>query len=121
MRASLYPPSSLRFDWLMAILAALVMAGVIQDGWAHAHGLVDQSFFTPWHAVLYGCMALSGVVLLAAGLTNLRRGYSFRNGLPYGYWTSVLGVVLFATGGVFDLFWHTLFGIETDITGLISV
>lgn len=126
MRSSSYPssscpPSSLAFDWLMAVLAALIMAGVIQDGWAHNHGLVDQSFFTPWHAILYSCMALSGLTLLAAGLRNLARGYTFRNGLPYGYWTSVLGVVLFATGGVFDMFWHSLFGIETDITGLISI
>lgn len=121
MRESSVPPSSLAFDWLMAALAALVMAGVIQDGWAHAHGLVDQSFFTPWHAILYSCMALTGVALAIAGVRNLLRGYSFRNGLPYGYWTSAIGVALFATGGVFDLFWHTLYGIETDITGLISV
>lgn len=121
MRASSAPASSLRFDWLMAVLAALIMAGVIQDGWAHDHGLVDQSFFTPWHAILYSCMALSGIALLIAGLRNLARGYSFRNGLPYGYWTSVIGVALFATGGVFDLVWHSLYGIETDITGLISV
>lgn len=122
MRAtSTCPPPSLAFDWLMAVLAALVMAGVIQDGWAHNHGLVDQSFFTPWHAILYSCMALSGIVLAVAGLRNLSRGYRFRNGLPYGYWTSAIGVVLFATGGIFDLFWHTLYGIETDITGLISV
>lgn len=121
MRKTSVPPSSLAFDWVMAALAALVMAGVMQDGWAHNHGLVDQSFFTPWHAILYSCMALSGIVLGIVGLRNLSRGYSFRNGLPYGYWTSAAGVLLFASGGVFDLYWHTLFGIETDITGLISV
>lgn len=121
MRTSSYPPSSLTFDWVMAVLAALLMAGVIQDGWAHQHGLVDQSFFTPWHAIMYSCMAINGVVLGAIGLRNLRRGYSFRRGLPYGYWTSLLGVIVFATGGLFDLFWHTLYGIETDITGLISI
>ena len=66
------PASSLGFDWLMAVLAALIMAGVIQDGWAHAHGLVDQSFFTPWHAILYGCMALSGIVLAEIGRASCR-------------------------------------------------
>jgi dipeptidyl aminopeptidase/acylaminoacyl peptidase len=116
-----YPPSSLRFDWVMAILAALLMGGVIQDGWAHAHGLVDQSFFTPWHAIMYSCMALSGVVLGIMGLRNLTRGYTFRRGLPFGYWTSLIGVIVFATGGVFDLFWHTIYGIEMDIVGLISI
>ena len=121
MRNPPYPPSSLAFDWVMAALAALLMCGVIQDGWAHAHGLVDQSFFTPWHAIMYSCMAINGVALATIGLRNLARGYTFSRGLPYGYWTSLTGVIVFATGGVFDLFWHTLYGIETDITGLISV
>ena len=121
MRTSEYPASSLPFDWLMAVLAVLLMGGVIQDGWAHGHGLVDQSFLTPWHAIMYGCMALSGIVLGITGVRNLKRGYSFRRGLPFGYWTAAIGVLLFITGGVFDSIWHTLFGIETDINGLISV
>src|SRR5579884_421225 len=121
MRNASYPPSSLTFDWIMAVLAAVLMGGVIQDGWAHAHGLVDQSFFTPWHAIMYSCMVLNGIVLGAIGLRNLSRGYTFRRGLPFGYWTSLIGVLVFASGGVFDLFWHTLYGIETDITGLISI
>lgn len=111
---------SLAFDWLIGILGALVVAGIFQDGWAHNHGLVDQSFFTPWHAVLYGTMALNGLVLLGYGLLNLRRGSSFRNGLPHGYWLSAIGVVLFLAGGLLDLWWHTVFGIEEDINALIS-
>lgn len=121
MRTASYPPSSLTFDWIMAALAALLMGGVIQDGWAHEHGLVDQSFFTPWHAILYSCMAVNGIVLGLIGLYNVRRGYTFRRALPFGYWISLTGVIVFATGGIFDLFWHTLYGIETDITGLISI
>lgn len=121
MRRSAYPASSLAFDWLMAVLAALLMAGVIQDGWAHGHGLVDQSFLTPWHAIMYGCMALSGIVLAITGVRNLKRGYAFLRGLPFGYWTAAIGVLVFITGGIFDSVWHTLFGIETDINGLISV
>ncbi|HEY9179958.1 MAG TPA: hypothetical protein VIO32_04525, partial [Candidatus Baltobacteraceae bacterium] len=114
------PAATPAFDWLMGVLAALVVAGIFQDGWAHNHGLVDQSFYTPWHAVLYGTMALNGLVLLGCGLLNLRRGFSFRNGLPYGYWLAAIGVVLFLLGGGLDLAWHTLFGIEEDINALIS-
>lgn len=113
-------PAPVRFDWFMGVLAALLIAGIFQDGWAHNHGMVDQSFFTPWHAVLYGTMALNGVVLLGYGLLNLRRGCRFRDGLPYGYWLSAIGVVLFLLGGVLDLAWHSLFGIEEDINALIS-
>ncbi|HET7815822.1 MAG TPA: hypothetical protein VFL13_15780, partial [Candidatus Baltobacteraceae bacterium] len=114
------PPSSPAFDWTMGVFSLLIMIGVFQDGWAHNHGLVDQSFLTPWHAILYGTMALTGLFLLGAGLRNLRRGYAFRNGLPFGYWTSALGVVVFLLGGVFDFWWHSMFGIEVDIEGLIS-
>lgn len=119
-RTLAYPAASPAFDWMMGLLAALVVAGIFQDGWAHNHGLVDQSFFTPWHAILYGTMALNGLVLLGYGLLNLRRGYSFRNGLPYGYWLSAIGVALFLAGGLLDLWWHTVFGIEEDLNALIS-
>lgn len=112
--------SSLAFDWLMAALAFLMISGPLIDGWAHAHGEVDQSFATPWHAVLYGAMAVNGLVLLVAGIVGLRRGYTFRNALPPGYWVSALGVVLFIVGGGFDAWWHTMFGIETGIALLIS-
>src|SRR5215469_3215827 len=103
--------SSVKFDWLMGVLAALLMGGLLLDGWAHSHGEVDQSFLTPWHALLYGSVAVSGLVLLIAGIIGLKRGFSFRDALPRGYWVSALGVVLFLVGGGFDAWWHTKFGI----------
>ena len=112
--------SSPAFDWTMALLTALMVCGPLIDGWAHAHGEVDQSFLTPWHAMLYGATALNGLVLLAAGLAGLRRGYTFRNALPPGYWVAACGVLLFLVGGGFDAWWHTAFGIETGIALLIS-
>ncbi len=115
-----YPASSVAFDWTMAVLTVVLMGGVIQDGWAHAHGMVDQSFLTPWHAVLYSMMVVNGIVLGTLAIRNRLAGYSVRRALPYGYMLALIGVVLFALAGVFDLWWHTLFGIETGITGLIS-
>ena len=105
---------------MMGCFSLLIMIGVYQDGWAHNHGLVDQSFITPWHAILYGTMAVTGIALGIAGVRNLLRGYTVRNGLPYGYWTSAIGVVVFLFGGVFDMWWHTVFGIEVNIQALIS-
>jgi Tol biopolymer transport system component len=113
--------SSVGFDWLMGVLSTLLMCGVLIDGWAHSHGEVDQSFLTPWHALLYGSVAVNGLVLLVAGIRGLRQGYSFRNALPTGYWTAALGVVLFLIAGGFDGVWHQLFGIERGIVLLISV
>ncbi|HEX5273918.1 MAG TPA: hypothetical protein VFW34_01425 [Candidatus Rubrimentiphilum sp.] len=125
MRASATPPTgspapSLAFDWIMGFLALVLMAGVVQDGWAHGHGLVDQSFLTPWHAILYATMAVNGIVLGVIAIRNVMRGYPARRALPFGYWTSLIGVILFAAGGVFDFEWHSLYGIESDINALIS-
>jgi hypothetical protein len=110
----------IRFDWVYSLLAGFLVGGVFLDGWAHNHGKVDQSFFTPWHAVLY-----SGFVILAAFLAltvavNRAGGASWRYAVPPGYGSSVVGAVVFAVGGVGDLIWHTLFGIEKGIEGNIS-
>jgi WD40-like Beta Propeller Repeat len=118
--ASTRARSSVSFDWSMGILAALLMGGLLLDGWAHSHGEVDQSFITPWHALLYGSMGVNGIVLLAAGIAGLRKGYRFRDALPPGYWGSAIGVLIFVLGGGFDAWWHTRFGIETGIALLVS-
>ena len=104
----------------MAILAVLLMGGVVQDGWAHNHGLADRNFLTPWHAILYATMALNGIVLGIVALQNLRQRYSLAYALPFGYWISLAGVIIFAIGGAFDFWWHTRFGNEADIQALIS-
>jgi hypothetical protein len=105
----------------MGVLAVLLIGGLDLDIWAHSHGRVDQSFFTPWHAVLYGAMALNGIVLGIVMARNvLRNGYPWWRALPAGYGLSLIGVIAFAIGGVLDLAWHTLFGIEEDIQALLS-
>jgi hypothetical protein len=90
------------------------------DGWAHSHGRVDESFFTPWHAIFYGGFLLYGGFLAVALLTNRFRGHSWRLSLPQGYELALVGAAIFAAGGVGDLIWHTLFGIEEDIEALLS-
>ena len=49
----------------MSALSAWLVGGFFLDGWAHTHGKVDQSFFTPWHAVLYSGHVVNLIVLLA--------------------------------------------------------
>jgi hypothetical protein len=110
----------LAFDWVMAGLGVLFLGGLYLDGWAHNHGMVDQSFFTPWHAFFYGGFALTALLLLAAGAVNWRRGYRGRAALPAGYGLALFGAAVFAGGGVGDLIWHTLFGIEEDFEALVS-
>ncbi len=115
------PATSGAFEWLMGFLAILLIAGLTLDIWAHSHGQVDQSFFTPWHAVLYGAMALNGIVLGIVMARNvLDRGYAWRRALPAGYGMSLVGVFAFAIGGGLDLWWHTIFGIEASTEALLS-
>ena len=114
------PEGSTGFQWTMAVIALLLVGGSALDNWAHFHGKVDQSFFTPWHAVLYGMMALTGVVLGSIALRNVHRGYDWRHSLPSGYMLSLAGVGLFILAGLLDLAWHLKFGIEFDTAAFVS-
>jgi len=109
-----------RFDWTVTFLALWFTAGLFLDGWAHTHGQADESFFTPWHAVLYSGHLASTAFLFNAFVRNVMRGSTWRQALPIGYGLSLIGGALFAIGGVGDLVWHTLFGIEQNVEALFS-
>jgi hypothetical protein len=109
-----------RFDWIMAALAAYFVGGLYLDGWAHTHGKVDESFFTPWHAVLYSGQLLMVIILVGVLVRNVWRGSTLREALPHGYNLSLVGLLLWFIGGPGDLIWHTLFGIEQSVEALYS-
>ena len=111
---------STRFDLIASLLSLLTAGGVYLDGWAHNHDRVDQSFLTPWHAVLYGGVALTGLFLGVVALSNHSRGLAWKEALPRAYRLSFLGVCLFVLAGVGDLGWHAAFGIEEDTAALLS-
>jgi hypothetical protein len=114
------PADSWRFDMLIAVTSFGFIFGLYLDGWAHAHGRVDTSFFTPWHGVLYGAFALCGAILVGTHFYNVTRGYTWLKAMPKGYLFGLIGALLFAFGGVVDMFWHQLFGIEQGIEPLYS-
>ncbi len=114
------PLSGLRLDWPVALLGCWTVGGIFLDGWAHDHGKVDSSFFTIWHGLLYsGYLALTGALLMAL-LINHRAGYSWQKALPAGYNLSVAGALVFGLGGLGDMVWHTLLGIEVNTEALLS-
>src|SRR5438128_4640638 len=112
--------ASTRFDWAMAILSTVLVGGFYLDLWAHAHGRTDNTFFTPWHAVLYSMLAAVGVFLSVTAWRAWRRGASWHQSLPAGYGLSLVGVGLFVLGGAADLVWHVLFGVEFSVDALLS-
>lgn len=114
------PADNIRLDWTMALISCAIVFGLYIDGWAHNHGFVDDSFFTPWHALLYGAVGLSGLVLIAHHFRNVNRGFRWSKALPAGYTLSLIGFFAFGAGGVVDMLWHESFGFEEGIEALIS-
>ncbi len=107
------------FDWMMIGACTWLMTGGYLDAWAHNHFTLD-SFFTPWHGVLYSGFLVVAIVLFGTITLNHMRGASWQNAIPAGYELSVLAVCGFAIGGVADMFWHILFGIEVNIDAQLS-
>ena len=119
-RISSPPADSPALDWSVALLSVLLILGVFLDGWAHNHGRTDDTFFTPWHAVLYGTYALAGLFLTATHFRSVRRGHRWSSALPRGYMPSLAGVFIFAAFGAADMVWHEAFGIENSLEALLS-
>lgn len=109
-----------RFDYGMALLGTWLVGGSYLDAWAHNHGKVDGTFFTPWHAVLYSGFAASALLLVAVIALNLMRGAPLRAAIPGGYVLPLVGSFLFPIGGAGDLVWHTVFGFEVGVEPLLS-
>jgi hypothetical protein len=115
-----FPQSSVGFDWMVILLEAWWVGGLFVDGWAHAHGKMDQSFFTPWHAILYTGFFVNALFFVSVILRNHTRCYPRSRSVPRGYEFAVLGVGILLVGGVLDLLWHLLFGIERSLSATLS-
>jgi len=117
--ANARPVTTFRFDGLMVLLGVWFMGGLFLDGAAHARHEVD-SFFTPWHAVLYSGYAANAIALFVATWRNQAKGFRLWQAIPAGYELSLVGAVIFGVGGVIDLIWHMVFGIEVSTEALLS-
>jgi len=102
-------------------LATLIVVGGYVDAWAHRHlASTLETFFTPWHGLLYGA-ALATAAWLGLEILAARRTLgSWRAAVPIGYGPAVVGVGAVFVGGVGDLIWHTMFGIEVSVDALLS-
>ncbi len=115
-----YPELTPAFTWMALALAVWVRAGSVVDINAHNHGFVDESFFTPFHFLVYSEVAANGLFYALVQFRNVGRGHSLMQALPREYLLSFAGVLLFGLGGVFDFIWHALFGVEATIDALVS-
>ena len=105
-------PADGGFAWAVTGAHLWILVGLFLDGWFHIHRGDNESFFTPWHAILY-----SGVgVTVALHLWQARQV----GGTSPGYAPSLAGGVVVLAAGVVDGVWHTVLGIEADLEALLS-
>lgn len=111
-------------DLITTLFGAWLIAGAATDSWAHNNILADvqaDGFFTPWHGLLYtGFAATAGWTFFLAYRRRNRASRWWLDGWPRGYRLGALGAVVFLVAGLFDMFWHTRFGIEVNLEALMS-
>jgi hypothetical protein len=115
------PRTTHREDLVTVLLATWLIGGLGLDGWAHnqLEGR-PESFFTPWHAVFYSGFAATALWVLFMVQARRADHATWTQAVPRGYGLGLIGVAVFAVGGVGDLLWHQAFGIETGIAALLS-
>jgi hypothetical protein len=110
-----------RFEAVYVALCAVVVLGGYIDGWAHRHlASTLETFFTPWHALLYGAYGATAAALFAAILAGRSTAGSWHVAIPRGYGWAAVGALAVGVGGVLDLAWHMMFGIEVSVEALLS-
>jgi hypothetical protein len=112
--------SSWTSDLACALAAVWLAGGLYLDGWAHTHRAELETFFTPWHAVMYSGFAALATCLALPVLRRRRAGMTPRGSVPAGYGIGLIGVAIFLVGGVADMAWHTFLGVEVDLEALLS-
>lgn len=108
--------AQLRDEAAYMVCGLWMVTGLYIDGWSHQ---VDkpETFFTPWHFVLYSGFGAAAVYSGFMAVRDSRAGVKPTIGDDR---ITSLGVVIFVVGAVGDGVWHELVGTEVDIEGLIS-
>lgn len=105
------PRLSAKEDLLTVAFTGWLILGLFVDGWAHNNDK-PETFFTPWHGLFY-----SGFIATALWMWSR---YQRHGRAPAGYGLGMVGVLGFAAGGVADMAWHSIFGVEIDLEALFS-
>lgn len=116
---SIAPPRNATLDLAVGVIGLWLATGFLWDSWAHLHVPVE-TFFTPYHGIFYSAMVAGVVVLAIAALKNRARGFRGWNVLPKAYQASLVGIPIFFLGGIGDLIWHSVFGIEDRVDAVTS-
>ncbi|GAC1335043.1 MAG: hypothetical protein NVSMB17_17480 [Candidatus Dormibacteria bacterium] len=98
--------------------AWIVLAGYF-DAWAHHHNTLT-TVWTPQHAVVWTGLAGSAL-FVTLSLHRIGGGIvGMLGAIPRGYGLAVAGFGLTVSGGIGDLIWHQLFGIDQGFGSVTS-
>ena len=103
-----------RDEWAVAFFGTWMIGGLFLDGWSHGVNK-PETFFSPWHGVLYSGFAVAVTFIALRSYLERGRGRAFRMEPLMG-----LGLITFGAAGVGDMMWHQVFGIEVDTAALLS-
>src|SRR3954452_792328 len=106
----------------MLVAAAWLVTGLQLDAYAHATTPELETFWTPWHAVLYSGIAASGLTLVWLLRSRLPRIPTYESvlALPNALRIPMLGMAFLLVGGGIDTLWHNIFGIEQGLEIFVS-
>nr|BFF16731.1 hypothetical protein GCM10025730_02520 [Promicromonospora thailandica] len=114
------PPATFtaRERWTLLGASLWLVAGLQLDAFAHATIPDLETFWTPWHAVMYSGIAACGLTLLWLLRSRLPEQVTYRRLLretPAALRLPGIGMGLLLVGGGIDTLWHNLFGIERGL------
>ena len=117
---SLHRPTTAVEDIITLAAGVWLLTGTYVDGWAHNNLRDLETFFTPWHAILYSGFAACAVWIAALTWRRHAPGARWTEAIPAGYGAAAAGVLLFLMSGAADFAWHSVFGIEQGLKALFS-
>ncbi|WP_328477518.1 hypothetical protein OHA21_24710 [Actinoplanes sp. NBC_00393] len=111
-----------RERWVLLVASAWLVIGLQLDAYAHATTPELETFWTPWHGVLYSGIAASGFTLLWIMRSRLPGVPTYRSllALPNALRIPLAGMAFLLVGGGVDTLWHNVFGIERDMEIFVS-
>ncbi|GAA4953135.1 hypothetical protein GCM10025331_47380 [Actinoplanes utahensis] len=115
-------PFSARERWVLVVASAWLVIGLQLDAYAHATTPELETFWTPWHGVLYSGIAASGFTLLWIMRSRLPGIPTYRSvlALPNALRLPLAGMAFLLVGGGVDTLWHNIWGIERDMEIFVS-
>lgn len=120
MTATLPAHSTRREDLITTTLSVWLVVGLLIDSFNHVVSPELETFWTPWHAIFYSGFTATAVWIVRVGLRRRQPEGGILGWAPPGYRWSIIGVGIFAAGGVADAIWHTVLGVETSLDALLS-